>query len=70
VIKKRIWPVLIHRIRVIDYPQRAEKKYARRIKKKNEKFHLGLKILGMRWLEKVERIKDYASLIMEVPCAE
>jgi predicted SprT family Zn-dependent metalloprotease len=70
VIKKRIWPILIHEIRVADYPQRAEKKHARRIKKKNEKFHLRLKILGMRWLEKVKGIKNYVSLIVKIPCAE
>jgi hypothetical protein len=70
VVKKRTWPVLIHGVRVVDYPQRAEEKYARRIKKENEKFHPGLKILGMRWLGRVEGIKDYAPLIMEVPCAE
>jgi hypothetical protein len=70
VIKKRTWPVLIHKVRVVDYPQRAEEKYTRRIKKENEKFHLRLKILGMRWLGKVEGIKDYAPLIVEVPCVE
>jgi hypothetical protein len=37
-IKKRIWPVFIHGIRVIDYPQKAEEKYARRIKKKTRSF--------------------------------
>jgi hypothetical protein len=40
------------------------------MKKKNEKFHPGLKILGMRWLGRVEGIKDYAPLIVKVPCAE
>jgi hypothetical protein len=40
------------------------------MKKKNEKFHPRLKILGMRWLGKVEKIKDYAPLIVKVPCAE
>jgi hypothetical protein len=42
----------------------------RRIKKENEKFHLGLKILGMRWLGKVEEIKDYAPLIVKVLCVK
>jgi hypothetical protein len=70
VVKKRTWPVLIHGIRVADYPQRAEEEHARRIEKKNEKFHPELKILGMRWLGKVEGIKDYALLIVEVPYAE
>jgi hypothetical protein len=70
VIKKRTWPVFIHGIRVADYPQKAEKKHARRIKKENEKFHPKLKILGMRWLGRVEGIKDYAPLIVKVPCAE
>jgi hypothetical protein len=70
VIKKRIWPILIHGVRVIDYPQKAEKKHARRIKKENEKFHPELKILGMRWLGKVEEIKNYALLIVKVSCAE
>jgi hypothetical protein len=40
------------------------------MKKENEKFHLRLKILGMRWLGRVEGIKDYAPLVVEVPCAE
>jgi hypothetical protein len=70
VVKKRTWPVLIYKVRVADYPQGAEEKHARRIKKENEKFHLGLKILGMRWLGKVEGIKDYAPLIVKVSCAE
>jgi hypothetical protein len=70
VIKKRTWPVLIHGVRVADYPQRVKEEHARRIKKENEKFHSRLKILGMRWLGKVEGIKDYAPLIVEVPYAE
>jgi hypothetical protein len=70
VIKKRIWPILIHEVRVTDYPQEAEKKHTRRIKKENEKFHPGLKILGMRWLERIKGIKNYASLIVKIPCAE
>jgi hypothetical protein len=70
VIKKRTWPVLIHEVRVIDYPQEAKEEHARRIKKENEKFHPGLKILRMRWLEKVEEIKDYAPLVVKVPCVE
>jgi hypothetical protein len=70
VVKKRTWPVLIHGVRVADYPQGAEEEHARRMEKENEKFHPGLKILGMRWLGRVEGIKDYAPLVVEVPCAE
>jgi hypothetical protein len=70
VVKKRTWPVLIHGVRVADYPQGAEEEHARRIEKENEKFHPGLKVLGMRWLGRVEGIKDYAPLVVEVPCAE
>jgi hypothetical protein len=40
------------------------------MKKENEKFHLRLKILGMRWLGRVEGIKNYISLIVEVPYAK
>jgi hypothetical protein len=40
------------------------------MKKENEKFHPGLKILGMRWLGRVKGIKDYAPLIVKVLCAE
>jgi hypothetical protein len=40
------------------------------MKKENEKFYPGLKILGMRWLGKVEGIKDYAPLIVEILYAE
>jgi hypothetical protein len=40
------------------------------MKKENEKFHLRLKILGIRWLGKVKGIKNYAPLIVKVPCAE
>jgi hypothetical protein len=40
------------------------------MKKENEKFHPGLKILGIRWLERIKEIKDYAPLIVEVLCAE
>jgi hypothetical protein len=40
------------------------------MKKENEKFHLKLKILGMRWLGKIKEIKDYALLIVKVPYAE
>ena len=47
-VKKRTWPVLIHRVRVADYPQGVEEEHARRIEKENEKFHPGLKVLGIR----------------------
>jgi hypothetical protein len=40
------------------------------MKKENEKFHSKLKILGMRWLGKVEEIKDYVFLIVKILCAE
>jgi hypothetical protein len=40
------------------------------MEKENEKFHPGLKILEMRWLGRVEGIKNYAPLVVEVPCAE
>jgi hypothetical protein len=70
VVKKRTWPVLIHGVRVADYPQGAGEEHARRIEKENEKFHPGLRILGTRWLGRVEGIKDYAPLVVEVPCAE
>jgi hypothetical protein len=70
VVKKRTWPILIHRVRVADYPQGVEEEYARRIEKENEKFHPGLKILGMRWLGRVEGLKDYAPLVVKVPCVE
>jgi len=69
-VKKRTWPVLIHGVRVTDYPQGAEEEHARRMEKENEKFHPGLRILGMRWLGRVEGIKDYAPLVVEVACAE
>jgi len=35
-VKKRTWPVLIHGVRVADYPQGAEEEHARRIEKENE----------------------------------
>jgi hypothetical protein len=70
VVKKRTWPVLIYGVRVADYLQGAKEEHARRIEKENEKFHLGLKILGMRWLGRVEGVKDYAPLVVEVSCVE
>jgi hypothetical protein len=70
VVKKRIWPILIYRVRIADYPQKVKEKHARRIKKENEKFHLGLKILEMRWLRRIEEIKDYAPLIVKVFCVK
>jgi hypothetical protein len=66
VVKKRIWPILIYGVRVADYPQKVEKKYTRHIKKENKRFHLGLKILRIRWLEKVEKIKNYVFLVVKV----
>jgi hypothetical protein len=55
---------------VVDYLQEAVKEYARRIKKENEKFHPGLKVLGIRWLGRVEGFKDYALLIVKVLCVK
>jgi hypothetical protein len=70
VVKKRTWPILIYRVKMADYPQRAKKEHARRIEKENEKFHLGLKVLKIRWLERVKELKDYALLIVKVLYAE
>jgi hypothetical protein len=55
---------------VADYSQEAEEKHARRIKKENEKFHPELKVLRMKWLERVEGLKDYAPLIVKIPYAK
>jgi hypothetical protein len=51
---------------VADYSQGVKKEYARRIEKENEKFYPRLKVLKIRWLEKVKRFKDYALLIVEI----
>jgi hypothetical protein len=40
------------------------------MKKENEKFHPELKILRMRWLRRVKGIKNYAFLVVKIPCAE
>jgi hypothetical protein len=40
------------------------------MEKENEKFHPGLKILGIRWLGRVEGVKDYAPLVVEVSYIE
>jgi hypothetical protein len=40
------------------------------MEKENEKFYLGLKILGIRWLGRVEGVKDYVPLVVEVSYIE
>ena len=57
-------------MRVADYPQGAKEEHIRYIEKENKKFHSGLKILEIRWLGRVEGIKDYIPLVIEVLCAE
>jgi hypothetical protein len=40
------------------------------MEKENEKFHPGLKILEIRWLERVEGVKNYIPLVVEVSYIE
>jgi Zinc knuckle len=69
VVQKRTWPVLVHGVRVADYPRSAGEKNARRIETENNRLHPGLKIKDVRWLGYVEGEKEYASLIMRIDSA-
>ena len=69
VVQKRTWPVLVHGVRVADYPRSAGEKNARRIETENNRLHPGLKIKDVRWLGYVEGEKEYASLILRVDSA-
>jgi hypothetical protein len=69
VVQKTTWPVLVHGVRVADYPRSAGEKNARRIETENNRLHPGLKIKDIRWLGYVEGEKEYASLIMRIDSA-
>jgi len=62
--------VLVHGVRVADYPGDAYEENARRIKAENARQHPGLKIKGVRWLGRVEGNRDYAPLVVEVESVE
>lgn len=62
---KRTWPVLIHGVRVADYPPDAWEEHAKRMEKENARLHPGIKILGMRWLGRITQ-QVHAPLVVEV----
>ena len=53
-----------------EYPRDAGETNTRRIEKENARLYLELKIEGVRWLGRVEGVRDYAPLVIEVACAE
>jgi hypothetical protein len=61
--------VLIHGVRVADYPRVEKEKNIKRIESENDRLHPGLKIKDIRWLGYVEGVKEYASLIMRIDSA-
>ena len=67
---KKTWPIIIHGMRVADFPRDAFEENTKLLKKENDRLHPGLKIADVRWMSKVEGKKDYSSLIVEVASAE
>ena len=67
---KRTWPVIVHGMRVADFQREASEAGARQIEEENAKRLPGLKIVSTRWLTRVENLKDYSSMIIEVASAE
>jgi hypothetical protein len=43
-VRKRTWPVMVHGVRVADYPREAGEENAKRIEKESARFYRGLKI--------------------------
>jgi hypothetical protein len=57
-------------MRVADFQREASEAGARQIEEENAKRLPGLKIVSTRWLTRVENLKDYSSMIVEVASAE
>ena len=67
---KKTWLIIIHGMRMADFPRDAFEENTKLLKKENNHLYPGLKITDIRWMSKVERKKDYSSLIIEVVSAE
>jgi hypothetical protein len=67
--KKRTYRVLIHGMRVADFPGNAGESASKSLQEENERLHPGMNILGYNWLGKIEGVKDYSSLVVEVDSA-
>ena len=68
-IKRRTYRVLIHGMRVADFPRDAGQANAKLIEEENKQLHPELNIKSVAWAGRVEGIKDYSSLIVEVSSA-
>jgi hypothetical protein len=68
-VHKRTWPVLVHGVRVANYPMAAWEEHAKRMQIENVRTHPGLEIVGMRWLGRTIK-KEHAPLLVEVATAE
>lgn len=69
-IKKKTYRVLVHGMRVADFPRDAGEANARLIESENQRLHQGLRVLNVAWTYKVEGTRDYSSLMVEVDSAE
>lgn len=54
---------------VADFPSNAGESASKSLQEENERLHPGMNILGYNWLGKVEGVKDYSSLVVEVDSA-
>jgi len=68
-VSKRTWPVLVHGVRVADFPPTAWEQHAKRMQDENTRIHPGLEIAKVRWLGRTIQ-KDFAPLLVEVATAE
>ena len=68
-VRTRTWPVLVHGVKVADFPPTAWEEHAKRMQSENARTHPGLRITKLRWLGQTV-YKDFAPLLVEVATAE
>lgn len=69
-IRQKSYQVIIHGLRVMDFPRDEGAANAKNLEEQNAGLHPEMKIKKMEWLRKVEGIKDYSSMVIEVNCAK
>jgi hypothetical protein len=67
--RKKTWPVMVHGVKITDYPLNECEKQAKRIAKENTKLHPNLQIRKLRWLNRTDG-KEFSTLIIEADNAE
>ena len=68
-IRKRTWPVIIHTVNMAYNRLDVWETMAKRIEKDNAKLTPGLRIRGLRWLRRINKI-EYAPLVIEIDSVE